>query len=147
MESVPGMLKSSPSEETLRSVFRRRVTSASLAVLLGVLFGSLGLQRSVMQRLVSLLVSDTYSAANSCDLQRPPIMCSQLPCLAIPDCGYCHLRDFLLRPLEISAHLASILHAVSEASACLGKTSLSLRLQFQEFSLLSIEMSRSVSLR
>lgn len=58
-----------------------------------------------------------------------------------------HLRDFLLRPLEISAHLAGILHAVSEASPCLGEPSLSFCLQFHEFSLLGIEMPRPVSLR
>lgn len=56
------------------------------------------------------------------------------------------LRNLLLRPLQISAHLARVAHAVLKALASLCKASLGLLLQVDELAVLGIELSGSADL-
>jgi hypothetical protein len=52
-----------------------------------------------------------------------------------------NLRDFLLRPFQVAAHFAGVAHAVLESLAGSRETGLCLLLQFQELTVLRVELS------
>lgn len=123
-----------------RSEFRRRVPRAGFCVVLGVLFRCLGLERSVARKLSAFsfppirrpIAASPQDLQSSCEARRDRI-----------GIGMSYLRDLLLRPLEISADFASILHPVRKAGASLCEARLGLCLQLHQLALLGIEMSRS----
>lgn len=109
-------------------VLRRRVPCPRLVELLGMLFRRLDLQRSG----VRISMSATRFLRNRCILRQPcqkPLSPSLLFSLCRCSSGSVfanslyhqellgHLRDFLLRPFQVLAHLSCVLHALSEASA------------------------------
>ena len=58
----------------------------------------------------------------------------------------CYLRNLLLRPLEIIAHLARVFKALRKTRAALGQARLRLCLQLLQLAMLGVQVSRSTSL-